>query len=133
VEAHDLRMSRIRSRVLAWATGPTLAALADLASAGAVLAGAAAGPEVMGRDMELVGVRRRSERAWRMRVQTTTVTPITHPMATATMDHTPMGPHMGHMRRQHTGQITGQLCRHPEDMQMDHLHPLEFLHIGPHM
>jgi hypothetical protein len=35
-----------------------------------------------------------------------------------------MGQHMGHMRRQHTGQITGQLCQHPEDMQMDHLHPL---------
>jgi hypothetical protein len=64
-----------------------------------------------------------------MRAQTT-VTPITHPMATATLDHTHMGPQMGHMRRQHMEQITGRLCRHPEDMeedtQMDHLHPLEF-------
>ena len=54
VEEHDLRMSRIRSRVLAWAT--------DLASTGAGLAGlagATTGAEVIGRDMELVGVRRR--------------------------------------------------------------------------
>jgi 5-methylcytosine-specific restriction endonuclease McrA len=68
-----------------------------------------------------------------MRIQTTVVTLITHPAATAITDHTPMGQHMVHMCRQHTEQITGQLCRDPEDMQMDHLHPLEFPRIGPHM
>jgi hypothetical protein len=51
VEAHDLRMYRIRSRVLAWATGQ--------ASAGGALAGAITGPEVIGRDTELVWARRR--------------------------------------------------------------------------
>jgi hypothetical protein len=54
VEAHDLRMSRIRSRVLAWATG-----LASTGAGLAGLAGATTGAEVIGRDMELVGVRRR--------------------------------------------------------------------------
>ena len=64
-----------------------------LADLGTGLAGAAAGAEIIGRDMVGVGVRRQSELAWRIQQLRITVIPITHPMGTAIMDMNRMRPH----------------------------------------
>src|SRR5262249_46248671 len=80
------------------------------------LAGVEIGAAPVGVGVQRQPVPRQSERGWRMQAQTTVTRP-THPAMglMRTMGHT-------HMRRRHTEQVTGQLCRRRH--RMDHM-PME--------
>jgi len=115
VEAPGSRMLGLSRESPILSAGPTSAGLAGLAGAGV---GAEVGVGVLRRS-----VQRQLERGWRMQAQAT----VTRTMDPATLGHMRTMDHM-HMRRRHTEQITGQLCRHlhrMDRMQMEHLDPLE--------
>ena len=123
VEAPESRMLGLSHGPPILSAGPTSAGLAGptsvfLADRAIGLVGAEVGVGVPRRS-----VQRQLERGWRMQAQAT----VTRTMDPATLGHMRTMDHM-HMRRRHTEQITGQLCRHlhrMDRMQMEHLDPLE--------